>query len=186
MHRFPLCSTTDEKYLIFLHPIVECVGLFLEPCFVVQGVTTVFTMGRMSDEIEQEMLILIYEVFESGNIETRTIDVDSVTFLGDPFGDSEPTPPSSPSPTTSRPVLPPSTSPPVQTPAPVAPTTISPTAAPTVAPSARTEFPDERIEVDDDKPLILRFPIWGWVLILVGLIVLWCLKIFVDRLLDSD
>jgi len=187
-------------FVLFLLDLpVECVGAFSEPCFVVNGELTVWSVGKTEDQVQREVSADIYVYLDSGEIERTLIDVEAVTPLRDPSNSA----PSGSNPTaiSTQPLDMPPTESPNTIPS-VSFPTMTPGSAndgqPSVAGTPATESPDsnsngettdsveDENEDEDDKPWILTFPWWGWLLIALGILALVGLKFAVDRLLDQQ
>ena len=162
---------------------VECVGVFVEPCFVVRGGVTAYSVGKSPESAQEEMFSIIFDILESGALEESLIDVADVTPLRDPSMMPPTAPPSNQVPAGSgtQPLPAAPTPIPIRTPPPVSfmfPT-ISPVAT---SDGVMTNQPTSTItEDDEEKPWILRFPWWGWLCIVLGVVFLMALKVAYDK-----
>ena len=186
---------------------VECVGVFSTPCFVVRGWVTAFSEGKSTDEVKEEISSFINAIIDSGEIERLIVDVEKVTSLRESDMALETVPGTSltNAPPNGAPSLQNSNNDSAGNPPSVTRESMEPQSSemvPTVEPnldqpssawegdSTSSESPAvtdtssaNGINVSDEKPFILRFPWWGWVAILVGILALYGLKVAVDRLL---
>lgn len=183
---------------MMLQNIVECVGVFMEPCFVVRGGVTAYSVGKSSEMVEEEISSEIYEILDSGDLEESLIDIDAIRSLRAPSMTLPAAPtiptatlPSNPSPTdtgtqplevppTSSPVAPPNSFS-FPTPAPVSTTDGSPSDGSPTIPATNTT-----IEGDEETPFILKFPWWGWLSIALGVVLIVVFKVAVDKMLEQN
>lgn len=171
----------------------------MEPCFVIRGGVTVYSVGKDSAVAQEEISSVVFDILESEALEDSLIDVVGVTSLRDPVT----TPPaSSPNQIPTNPITtPPASSPnqvptgsstqpllvaptlmPIRTPPPV--TFLFPTDSSGVESDGSltpTSQPTSTVEEDEKKPWILRFPWWGWLLIALGVVFLLALKVAYDK-----
>jgi hypothetical protein len=151
---------------------------------------TAYSTGKSTEMVQREITTLVKDAFESSDLESTLIDVDRITFLRDPAAGS-----AAVSDTTEEPTIVSTTITPAE-PTADAPSAMDPggddgSSTATLVPTLESSFstsssePVKTIVVPDEKPLILRFPLWGWACVLVGIFLLWGLKFLIDRLIES-
>lgn len=181
----------------------ECVGLFLEPCFVVRGFMTTWSEGMSTETVVDEVSTAIHGILDSGRVEKQLIDVDKVASLRDPALTAVPMPPNylpaDSSRVTTRKKAP--TPPPslrtyihhetLQAPTFPAPTLSNPpTAFTMLAPSENSTdnlaSSSQAHTLGGDRPLILEMPWYVWLFILFELLILCSLKGALDMYRKHD
>lgn len=151
----------------------------------VRGGVTAYSVGKSPELVQEEISSAIVDILESGAFEESLIDVVGITPLRDPTLMPPTASPSSqvqvPTGSSTQPLPVAPTLMPIRTPPPVSfmfPT-ISPLAlsdsVPTSQPTSTTP------EDDEEKPWILRFPWWGWLCIVLGVVFLMALKVAYDK-----
>jgi hypothetical protein len=162
---------------------VECVGVFLEPCFVVRGWVTVFSEEKPIGDVEYEVSSAIHDILDNRNIEKELIDVDKVTSLRDPdltaeLLDSSDFPEESTNGSGSQDESRRSFQ--------KAPVNKNSTSLQLTSLPKRSSPANIDIQVPDEKPFILTLPWWIWLCIGVWVITMWSLKAAVCVLLQKD
>jgi hypothetical protein len=169
---------------------VNCVGNFLEPCFVVRGWVTVYSVSLSPQVVQSQVSSEINAIFDSGRIQESLVDVERIASLRDPsvidsqilrvpvtartkdsfpslsLGDSGPEGQSS----ANR----------------LNPSDIDAVAIHTGSPplSVATAQQEASVEVDDSKPFILRLPWWIWLCCLAGVLAFWGLAAALEQYLN--
>ncbi|CAB9497848.1 Hemolysin-type calcium-binding repeat (2 copies) [Seminavis robusta] len=168
-------------------PGFACVGNFVEPCFVVRGWVTVYSVNIPPDTVATEVSGYIYDILESGQIEEEIMDVHRIRSLRAPSMMESPNNPekvpvasaavsnsagTQSSPSSNR--LPPASNNPLQ-----AGIVDSPLSSMT-----STNPPLQTNEPSENTSFLLRIPWWLWLLMLLFILVLWALMAAVEKKLE--
>jgi len=154
----------------------------VEPCFVVRGWLTAYSQGKSSESVKDEITALIFEIFESGEIEQSIVDVEKVVALRDPLSFDDSAVSEQDDEVAGEEIANRDSG-----------LTLVSTLEAQVEPADSTSSlessapappPTNTTNVPESASFISTFPWWGWLAIVLGIVSLYTLKKAIDKLLE--